>query len=439
MSDASQDFTPKLSLPYLLPSQAQKHVTVNETLTVVDALLMGAIKSAGLNAPPLERSAGDAFLIAGEPSGEWESRSGKLAVWVDDAWMFFEPNPGWRLWNIEQEHLTLFDGAEWNEISGGAADFQNIAQLGVGTSADANNPLSVRGPGALFTALETSEGGSGDIRVSVNAEDAGHTASIIFQSAFSGRSEVGLTTAGNFAVRTSPDGSNWSDALTIDPATNNVGIGTDPSPTDTLTVACPARIAGPNFTFSLNDNGAIDMYNNAGGIYLRGRSPGRFLFFGATLSNGTLINDTFYVRPDTQDVTFRFHIMPAASNATDIGSIQRSFRNLYLTNAPVVSSDKREKKNIETFDAGLSLIQALNPVTFERDSAPNVRHVGLIAQQVKEALEDQGLSNTNIWQLADPDDEQSAQAVCYSELIPVLIDAVNELAERVEDLEAQNR
>ena len=439
MSDASDDFTPKLSLPYLLPSQAQKHVTVNETLAVVDALLMGAINSASLSAPPPELSAGDAFLIASEPAGDWQTQSGKLAVWADDAWMFYQPKPGWRLWNIEEERLIVFDGSEWSEITGGAADFQNVAQFGIGTSADENNPLSVRGPGALFTALETTEGGSGDIRVSVNAEDTGHTASIIFQSAFSGRSEVGLTTAGNFAVRTSPAGSNWSDAMTIDPVTNNVGIGAAPSPSNTLTVACPARFEGSNFAFSLHDNGAVDMYNNAGGIFLRGRSPGSFLFFGVTLSDGTVVNDALYIRPNAQHVTFRFHIMPAANNAADIGSIQQSFRNLYLTNAPVVASDKREKKNIETFDTGLSLIQALNPVTFERDGGPNARHVGLIAQQVKEALEDQGLGNTNIWQLADPDDAQSAQAVCYGELIPVLIDAVNELAERVDDLEARNR
>lgn len=38
MSDASNDFTPSLSLPFLLPAQAQKHVTVNESLAASDGV-----------------------------------------------------------------------------------------------------------------------------------------------------------------------------------------------------------------------------------------------------------------------------------------------------------------------------------------------------------------------------------------------------------------
>ena len=177
------------------------------------------------------------------------------------------------------------------------------------------------------------------------------------------------------------------------------------------------------------------MENDAGGIYLRSRTPGRYIYFGVTNTEGVLTNNAFYIRPDQQDVTFRFHIMPREFNSVDIGSVANPFRDLFLENAPTVSLDIRTKKNIETFDAGLDLIQALNPVTYERFGEGSVRHIGLIAQQVRAALEEQGLENSNIWRVADPEDSESPQAVSYTGLIPVLIDAVNELAERVTELE----
>ena len=58
---------------------------------------------------------------------------------------------------------------------------------------------------------------------------------------------------------------------------------------------------------------------------------------------------------------------------------------------------------------------------------------------MREALDQSGMSDLAIWSLSDPSDADSQQAVSYAELIPVLIDAVNELAERVEELEAIQR
>ena len=52
--------SPSLSLPYLQPAQAQKHVTVNESLAAVDGLLMASVVGIGLNDAPSDPIAGQA-------------------------------------------------------------------------------------------------------------------------------------------------------------------------------------------------------------------------------------------------------------------------------------------------------------------------------------------------------------------------------------------
>ena len=45
--------TPHLDLPYIMPAQAQKHVTHNDALDMVDALLQLAVVSRALRSPEL--------------------------------------------------------------------------------------------------------------------------------------------------------------------------------------------------------------------------------------------------------------------------------------------------------------------------------------------------------------------------------------------------
>lgn len=59
---------------------------------------------------------------------------------------------------------------------------QNLALLGIGTSADATNRLSVRSPAALLSAVYAADGGSGDTQLKLNKESAGDTASLLLQT-----------------------------------------------------------------------------------------------------------------------------------------------------------------------------------------------------------------------------------------------------------------
>ena len=46
------DTSPNLVLPYLMPSQAQKHVTHNEALQLLDAVVQLTVEAFGATTPP---------------------------------------------------------------------------------------------------------------------------------------------------------------------------------------------------------------------------------------------------------------------------------------------------------------------------------------------------------------------------------------------------
>jgi Protein of unknown function (DUF2793) len=61
-----------LQLPYLAANQAQKHVTVNEALQLLDAAVQLTVQDASLGAPPGSPADGEAWIVASPASGAWE-------------------------------------------------------------------------------------------------------------------------------------------------------------------------------------------------------------------------------------------------------------------------------------------------------------------------------------------------------------------------------
>ena len=194
----------QLAMPYLEAAQAQKHVTHNEALRVLDVVVMLAALDRDLTAPPGSPADGDRYLVASGGAGAWSGQDGKIAAWQDGAWSFHAPREGWRLWLADEGILLVFDGASWT----GAAT-QNAALMGVNTSADATNKLAVSSPAVLF-----SHDGD-DIRVKLNKAADGDCASFLFQKSWSGRAEIGLIGDNDFALKTSTDGSTFATGLTL--------------------------------------------------------------------------------------------------------------------------------------------------------------------------------------------------------------------------------
>ena len=209
--------TALLALPLIEASQSQKHVTHNEALAVIDAAVHLAVISRALAAPPGAPAQADRYLVAASPTGAWIGHAGELAVWLDGAWRFAGPRAGWRCWSMADSKLLVFDGALWRDLSA-ISELQNMALLGVNATADATNKLAVSSSSVLFNHA------GGDQRLKLNKNAAADTATVLLQDGFSGRAEFGLAGDDDFHVKVSPNGSSWTEAITINRTTGVVNF-----------------------------------------------------------------------------------------------------------------------------------------------------------------------------------------------------------------------
>lgn len=203
-----------LGLPFIEGSQAQKHVTHNEALRALDALVMLAVLDRDLASPPLGPADGDRYIVKAPGSGGFAGKDHQIAVCDGGVWTFHAPRPGWTCYVADEAALVVYDGSAWQIATGSV--LQNLTRLGIGTTADATNPLAAKLNNALFAARTVAEGGDGHLRYKLSKESAGKTLSFLFQDNYSGRAEFGLTGDDDFHVKVSPDGSSWIDAMTID-------------------------------------------------------------------------------------------------------------------------------------------------------------------------------------------------------------------------------
>ena len=105
--------TPNLALPYILSAQAQKHVTHNEALRALDALIQLSVGSRSLNVPPAEPQEGSRHIVADSPTGEWSGQGGKVAAFQDGVWSFFPPQTGWQAWVEDEASFVVYRSGAW--------------------------------------------------------------------------------------------------------------------------------------------------------------------------------------------------------------------------------------------------------------------------------------------------------------------------------------
>ncbi len=267
--------TPNLALPRIEAAQAQKHVTHNEALQLLDALLHLSVAARGALSPPASPIEGQRLLVGANATGAFAGKDFQIAAFLDGAWVFLIPKAGWRVF-VEAENLFLaYNGAQWVDVGTLLRSLQNLATLGLGATADAVNPLTAKLNTALFTAKSPGEGGAGDLRFVLNKSAAGNTVSQIYQTNYSGRVETGLTGDDRFRIKVSADGASWREALGIDPATGAVSMpSTSLAPFDAMGY------------LGLQINGAMEV-SQANGANLVGGANGYVLDGWQVLEVGT--------------------------------------------------------------------------------------------------------------------------------------------------------
>jgi hypothetical protein len=134
-----------------------------------------------------------------------------------------------------------------------------VARLGVGTDADAANRLAVAAPASLFT-----HDGAGH-QLKINKATPADTASLLFQTGWSGRAEIGTTGSDALAVKVSADGAAWATALTV-AASGQVTAGHG--------LAVSGLVTGSAVAGTTEDAAGKLLQTGAGGLMRRGASLG---------------------------------------------------------------------------------------------------------------------------------------------------------------------
>lgn len=226
--------TPHLGLPLLAAAQAQKHVTHNEALAALDALVQLSVKERGRTLAPAAPEEGERYLVGPGASGDFANHDGEIALFDLGIWRFFQPRRGWRAYVEAEDRIVAYDGSAWRDLGHFSRDLDRVERLGLGTAPDDLNRLSAKLNAALFVALTEAEGGSGDLRFVLNKGDEAKVLSQLYQSGFSGRAEMGLIGSEDFRIRVSPDGAQWRDAILVDRQTGIVsfpsGLAWSPAP-----------------------------------------------------------------------------------------------------------------------------------------------------------------------------------------------------------------
>jgi hypothetical protein len=302
------DASSNLSLPFIMAAQAQKHVTHNEALRALDAIVQLAVADKDLDAPPGSPDDGACYIVAASPTGAWSGQAGRIAAWQDGAWAFYAAREGWLAWVADEDTLYVWNGAAWAVFAGGgggggfadvvddttpqlggdldanghAIGFDDgtgltddagneqivfhktasaVNQVGItnaatgsapqiaaeGSDTDIDLTLAGKGSGhpkaALFGINATADAttkfavaaeaslfnhaGAGH-QHKINKAAAGDTASLLFQTATSGRAEMGTAGDDDFHFKVSADGSTWKEAIVIDRSTGAVAMPLTP-------------------------------------------------------------------------------------------------------------------------------------------------------------------------------------------------------------------
>jgi hypothetical protein len=249
------DQTPNLALPYILAAQAQKHVTHNEAIRALDALTQLACVSRSLVSPPAAPADGARYILPPAATGVWTGAANRIAAYQDGAWAYFTPRDGWIAWIADESAALVFTNGAWSSLSSA------FSTLGINASADTTNRLTVSAPATLLN-----NAGAGH-QLKINKAAPATTASLLYQTGFSGRAEMGTTGDDDFHVKVSADGTTWRDGLIISAATGKAAFpagGIVTSTASTVTIAVPAQ--APTIQAALDLLQSVRFEGSASGI-----------------------------------------------------------------------------------------------------------------------------------------------------------------------------
>lgn len=232
--------TPNLVLPYLAANQSQKHVTVNEALRRLDALVQVTVQGAALATPPGSPVEGQRWIVAAAATGAWVGQSGKIAAWQDGAWVFYAPLDGWTAVDVSTDTLLMFNAGTgtWASIITGSFSDAAFTLLD-----DLDPTKQARFQIAGFTA--------GSLRIFSLPDATTTLAGLSVAQTFA--SKQTLSAANNdLGTATSSGTTNLASGATLNGNTKTVNIGTGGVSGSTTNVNIGSAVAGALGSLTIN-------------------------------------------------------------------------------------------------------------------------------------------------------------------------------------------
>ncbi|KQT47558.1 hypothetical protein ASG43_10790 [Aureimonas sp. Leaf454] len=446
--------TNRLKLPFIMGSQAQKHVTHNEALLAVDALVQLAVVSRGLSAPPADPAEGARYIVGAAPSGAWMGQGGRIAAFDAGAWRFHLPAEGWRCWVADEARVLVHAAGTCQVLR--AEGPEVVPKLGILTTPDAQNRFALKSNAALLTHDDVTPG-TGHMTVTLNKSAAGRDGGLIFQTGYSSRALLGTFGSDAFQVKVSADGSVFSPVLVADPG-GKLALGgpVDPAVVEPIQLRAPVRIHANKAVIEAS-SGTVALHL----AHTQSGAHGGFLLSAGATGAFSIIDQQFGTR---LTVASGGGIEPGADNVASLGSATRRFASVYAATGVIQTSDARDKAAISIFPGTLatSLLQAIDPVTFrwtdgetfasaeaeragegggaagpgDEGGATGTRELGFIAQDVRRALRAEAV-DFGVWGLSDRDDPDSRQWLRPDQLLPILWSALKATRAELTELKAR--
>jgi hypothetical protein len=108
--------TTNLNLPLIQERQAQKHITMNESLVVLDILTQLAVESKTLTAPPASLVEGATYIIPSSSTGAWENKTNQIAFYHNNTWHYITPQEGFSAWDKGGRTHITYSQNTWRAI-----------------------------------------------------------------------------------------------------------------------------------------------------------------------------------------------------------------------------------------------------------------------------------------------------------------------------------
>lgn len=113
--------TSRLGLPMLAAAQAQKEMTHNEALTLLDIAVQPVVAAVAPVTIPQAPTPGQCWIVGAGASGDWSGHEGALAAWTDGGWRFIAPFEGMAAWSIADGITVRRVGDRWRTTARGEA------------------------------------------------------------------------------------------------------------------------------------------------------------------------------------------------------------------------------------------------------------------------------------------------------------------------------